>query len=219
MTRRRSASSGRPLSSICTGAWKPSASRSVGHVVDLAVADDDGAGDAARRQIGDRRGQSGEQPRAAAVTGFARRLVAGMDDAKLQPGDRLDALLDLGQRGGGLRAARRHVLAFGIVDHDHGDIVQIFAVLRTAEGLAKRAPAARRRRAGARGCRAPGARRRSPAGSPPAIAAGHQQGPGQQRARIAMLRVPTLIGPASPGSPAHAPGRICNCRSAHTSRG
>ena len=151
-------------------------------------------------------------------TDFAGRLVAGMDDAKLQPGDRLDALLDLGQRGGGLLAARRDVLALGIVDHDHGDIVQVFAVLADGRGIGECRQQRGAGDAGARGCRAPGARRRSPAGSPPGFRPPPASGQGSSGAN-SMLRVPKLIGPASPGSPAHAPGRICNCRSAHTSRG
>ena len=149
-------------------------------VVDLPVADEDGAGDAARRQIGDRLGQSGEEPRAAAVHRLARGLVAGMDDAKLQPGDRLDALLDLGQSGGGLLAPRRDVLALEIVDHDHGDIVQIFAVLADGRGIGQG-----RQQRGA-GDEAPeAAARPAPEGDRQQDhrqdSARHQQGPGQQR--------------------------------------
>ncbi len=218
MTRRRSASSGRPLSSICTGARKPRESRSVGHVVDLAVADEDGAGDAARRQIGDRLGQCGEEPRAAAIHRLAGRLVAGMDDAKLQPGDRLDALLDLGQSGGRLLAARRRCSGSRNCRprprRHRSDICGPRGRPRDWRVPPASAAQAIRRQRLPRARRQKAIASRITARIPPATS----RGQGSSGAN-SMLRVPKLIGPASPGSPAHAPGRICNCRSGHTSRG
>src|SRR5215469_2989920 len=141
MTRRRSASLGRPVSSRCTGAWKPSVSRSAG------------------------------------TSWICPSLM------KIEPGNRLDALLDLGQGRGRLRAARRHVLARGIVDHDHRDVVQIFAVLADGGGIGERgqegdageeAPEAAARPA------QEGHRQEQECQDP----AGQQQGPGQERREL-----------------------------------
>ena len=75
------------------------------HVVHAAVGDQDGAGDAVRRHVGERRAERGEQPRA---VGLAVGL-AGLDDAHLEA---RDAAEPLGQRGarrfGLLRCGRRN---------------------------------------------------------------------------------------------------------------
>ncbi len=105
------------------------------HVVDLSVADDDGAGDPGGRQIGDAAGERGEQARAPAVAGLAGRIVAAMDDPQFQAGNVLDPLFHLGQGSRRLRLAWRHVLALRIVDHDDGDIAQIVAVFLHGGGV------------------------------------------------------------------------------------
>ena len=119
-----------------------------GNVVHLAVADEDGAGDAARRHVAERAGQRLEQARAAAAGG--RAVGAGADHAQLQMGEGADALLDLRQRGRGLLGAVADMLAGAVVDDNDGDVVDIVALFahdrRIADGAEKaggrqRAPA------------------------------------------------------------------------------
>jgi hypothetical protein len=80
-------------------------------------------------------------------------------------GEGADALLDLGQRGRGLLGAAADMLAGAVVDHDHGDVVDVVALLahdrRIADG-ADEAGGGERAPAGA-------------AGAPPQAEQQHQQ--------------------------------------------
>ena len=121
-------------------------------VVDAAVGDHDGAGDAVLRHVGERRGERREQPRA---VGLAVGL-AGLDEAHFEIGDAAEPLGELGAGRFGLGGAVGELLARALVDHDDRDRGQRIAVLagdrrigerqheqRERDGAHQRAAAAR----------------------------------------------------------------------------
>ena len=114
------------------------------HVVHPAVGDEDGAGDAIRRHVGERRVERGEQARA---VGLAVGL-AGLDHAHLDAGNALQPLGDRGARRLGLGGAVAEVLAQALVDHDDGDRGQRIAVLPGQRRVGEREDE-QRQRAGA----------------------------------------------------------------------
>ena len=112
------------------------------NVVDAAVGDEEGAGDAIGRHVRQRRGQRAEQPRA---VGLAVGL-AGLDDADLEPLDLLQAVDQRLARLLGLGGALAEILARALVDDDGGDRGQRLAVLAGEGGIGEREQHQRQRR-------------------------------------------------------------------------
>ena len=128
------ARSGRPVMSACSGALKPSALGIGGDVVDDAVRDHDDAGEPLRRHVGEARSRA---PRRA---GCRRSPVAvvGLDDARLDVGERAEAPLQLGRVTASVCAARSPSGLRGrAVDDDRDDVLHLLASSSTTSaGLA-----------------------------------------------------------------------------------
>ena len=155
---RRSRSSLRPVTSACTGAWKPSAGGVGGNVMHPAIGDQERAGDAIDRNVRQRRGQRAEQ---FGAVGFAVGL-SGLDDAHFQPLDLLQRVDQRLLRLGRLLVAGAEILARALVDHDRRDRGQRLAVL-AGEGRVGERQQDQRQRGDAHG----GATRRARAAAAP----------------------------------------------------
>jgi hypothetical protein len=122
------------------------------HVVHPAVGDEDGAGDAIRRHVGERRIERGEQ---AGAVGLAVGL-AGFHHPHLDAGNALEALGHRGACGLGLSRALAEALARALVDHDHRHRGERIAVFAGERGIGERKHEQRQRRGAQQG--APAAR-------------------------------------------------------------
>ena len=112
------------------------------NVVDAAVGDQEGAGDAIDGHVRQRRGQRAEQ---FGAVGLAVGL-SGLDDAHFQSLDLLQAVDQRLLRLRGLLVAGAEILARALVDHDGGDRGQRFAVLAGEGRIGKRQQDQRQRR-------------------------------------------------------------------------
>ena len=193
----------------------------LGHVVDLAVGDQDGAREAAARHVRQRAVERVEQPRAA-VAVEALGLGARAHDTQLEVGILLGLLEQLGERGLGLRLAVADRLARRLVDDHDADVLAQLALLVDQRRVGERQPERRRgEQAPTDAARAP--REREADGGKRQRAQHDQRAPGDQgreRDREAVLdHRRALIGRAARGSRARGLGRSCSCRSARTSPG
>jgi hypothetical protein len=93
-------------------------------VVHLPVGDGEDAGEAIRRDIGQRGLQCREQPCAVGV----RVGIAGLDDPDLCAGAMTELLLEVGERPVGLRGALADALARAAIDQHGHDIVELVAI-------------------------------------------------------------------------------------------
>ena len=105
-----------------------------GNVVDAAVGDQEGAGDAIDGNIRQRRRQRAEQ---FGAVGFAVGL-SGVDDAHFQSLDLLEAVDQGLLRLRRLLIAGAEILARALVDHDSGDRRQRLTVLAGEGGIGER---------------------------------------------------------------------------------
>ena len=87
------------------------------HVMHAAVGDQDRAGDAVGRHVGERRRQGREQPRAVGLAVGGARF----GDAHFQAGNALEPFHQRRARGFRLRVAVAEILARALVDNDGGD--------------------------------------------------------------------------------------------------
>ena len=94
------------------------------HVVHASVGDEDGAGHALVRDVGERGAERREQPGAIVGAG-----LAGLDEAHLEIGEPSEALSQCGAHGFGLLGAVAEFLARALVDDDHDDRGQRVAIL------------------------------------------------------------------------------------------
>ncbi len=104
------------------------------HVVHAPVGDEEDAGDAIMGNVGERRGQRREQPRA---VGLAVRL-SGLDEADFHAGHAPEAFGERRAHGLGLLRAVAEILARALVDDHHGDRGQRVAVLAGDRGIGER---------------------------------------------------------------------------------
>ena len=104
------------------------------HVVDAAVGEQDGAGDAVGWHVGKRSAERSEQLRA---VGFAVGL-AGLDELHVETGDAAEPFGQERARGLGLLDAIAEVLARALVDHHRDDGGERFAILARERGVRQR---------------------------------------------------------------------------------
>ena len=170
-TRRRSASSGRPVSRRWTGAWKPSASRSVGTSwIWPSLMMTAPAMRLAGRSAMPRASAPNRRVPPPSLASLAGSLPAWTTRSS-RPGISLIRFCSSASAQAVCGLARRHGLAFGIVDHHDRHIVQIFAVFLHHRRDWRAHPAAPPAPAGATARRGRAARRRTRAGSAPTSAA------------------------------------------------
>ena len=104
------------------------------YVVHASVGDHDRAGDAVGGNVGQRRAERGEQPRA---VGLAVRL-AGLDHPHVEAGNMAQAADDRRARFLGLPRAVAEILARAFIDYDDGDRAERIAVLARQRGIGER---------------------------------------------------------------------------------
>ena len=137
MTMRRSFSFGLPVRRACTGPLMPALRRVGGNVVHLAVGQEDRAGEALRRNIGERLIERREEPRAVLVGGDAGARGHDLEFGVAEASRRFLSSSGLGvRRSADSRAADG--LALAPVDHGDGDIGQLLALLVADRGIEKR---------------------------------------------------------------------------------
>ena len=183
------------------------------HVMHAAVGEQDRAGDAVGRHVGERRIQRREQPRA---VGFAVGL-AGLDEAHVEAGDAAEPLGERRARGLGLRL-RSPKFWLGLLStttattEDSGSRSS-----RVNDGLASASTiiASASARINAPRLRTKQQQRPRSARAP---SAAHSTVGNQRRERDAEIQRIAPTAPAARAAPACAPGRPCSCRSACTSR-
>ena len=110
------------------GAWKPSAAAAVGHVVHDAVGDEDGAGDALGRHVGEAGLERREQARAVARRRPASR-TSMMRGSRHRAGGRRRRLQRLRATASVCAGAVAERLRGRAVDDDGDDVLQPLALL------------------------------------------------------------------------------------------
>jgi hypothetical protein len=105
-----------------------------GHIMNAAIGDQDGARDAIRRHIGERRRQRGEQ---LGAIGFAVG-GAGFGDADLESRNALEPFDEGGARSLCLLGAIAEILARALVDDDGGYRRYRIAVFASERGICER---------------------------------------------------------------------------------
>ena len=178
------------------------------HVVNAAIGEHDGAGNAIRRNVGKRRAQRSEQARAVGLAvGFAC-----FDEAHFEAGDAGKPFLERRARGLGLLRAGAEVLARTLVDdHDeHGG--ERLTILARERGVGERKHDAgercnaHRRATAAHEYEKPGDHERDRERDPQYVDR-HQRSKCNTETQD---RSP--IGRAARAAPARGPDRPCNCR-------
>ena len=142
---RRSNSPGRPVSSACTGASKPSAAADFGtsctwpSVIMMTPARRSGG------IVGERLVEVGEEVRAGRC--HRRRAATTVTHLTSRFGMLAELGLEVGADRGGLRRPAGERLAGAFVDHDDGDVGEALALLLAQRRIGERQQAARRGRA------------------------------------------------------------------------
>ena len=184
------------------------------HVVDAAVGNEDGAGDAVGRHVGERRIERAEQARA---IGLAIRLT-GLHHARLDAGNALQPLLYGGDRGLGLGGAIAKTLARALIDHHDRHRGQRIAILARQRRIGEREREQRQRQdadPGAAGAHEQQERRHHDGDGGGRPNDGHGDERGEADAEV-HAKVPT--GRAVRGAPEYGPDRPYSCRLGYTSR-
>ena len=184
-----------------------------GHIMHLALGDEDRAGEAVARHIRQALGEIGEEHGPVAIGVAGRR--GGAYPADVEVGNRLQFLAEFLAEFLGAVGATGDGLALTLVDDDGDDVVEGLAILllelrvgdreheqnearKAQHGAAARAPKEEREQEHANASQHP------------------ENGPRHERQEFEGPLHPT--GPTFRGGQEREPGRPCSCRSARTSR-
>ena len=213
-TTRRSISSSWPVISACSGAAKPSAAASAGtsctrpSVIMMAPATRSGGTSASVED-------SAENSRVPSVSPSASPASATRTS---RPGMRLSRSTSVARAASVCGIAVAEILARALVDDDGGDRGDRVAILARQRRIGERQHHQRQRHGAHR--RAAAARqqqqRRDQHGARRTPPRRHSRAPAERMRRRSSNQAPTV--PAARAAPGYAPGRLCSCRSARTSR-